>query len=96
MPVLEAAHIRPYSQEGDHSFKNGLCLRSDIHRLFDRGYVTVDPDYAFRVSEHLRSNWKNGKAYYALDGSKILVPRSRDERPDPAMLEWHRDVVFKG
>ncbi len=23
---------------------NGLLLRSDLHKLFDRGYITVEPD----------------------------------------------------
>jgi putative restriction endonuclease len=32
-----------------HRVSNGLPLRSDIHRLFDRGYVTVTPDYRFEV-----------------------------------------------
>ena len=41
LPALEAAHIRPYSQDGRHEVTNGLLLRSDIHRLFDLGYVTV-------------------------------------------------------
>jgi putative restriction endonuclease len=51
LPVLEAAHIKPYGQGGAHDITNGITLRSDIHRLFDLGYVTVTPDYRFRVSE---------------------------------------------
>jgi putative restriction endonuclease len=43
LPVLEAAHIRPYGSEGSHEIVNGLLLRADIHRLFDAGYVTVTP-----------------------------------------------------
>ncbi len=41
LPVLDAAHIRPYGQDGPHDPRNGLLLRSDIHTLFDQGYVTV-------------------------------------------------------
>ena len=44
-PVLEAAHILPISQGGRHELSNGLLLRSDVHRLFDNGYVTIAPDY---------------------------------------------------
>src|SRR5439155_9699074 len=43
LPVLEAAHIRPYAEGGEHVLSNGLLLRSDLHTLFDLGYVTVDP-----------------------------------------------------
>jgi putative restriction endonuclease len=35
LPVLEAAHIRPYATGGKHALSNGLLLRSDLHRLFD-------------------------------------------------------------
>jgi len=41
LPVLEAAHIRPVSEGGLHRIDNGLLLRSDVHTLFDRGYVEV-------------------------------------------------------
>ena len=34
-----------------------------------RGYVTVTPDYKFRVSRRLENDWKNGKVYYASTGS---------------------------
>lgn len=37
LPVLEAAHIRPVSAGGEHELPNGLLLRSDVHRLLDRG-----------------------------------------------------------
>ncbi len=43
LPVLEAAHIKPYAEGGVHDLPNGLLLRSDLHRLFDQGYMTVDP-----------------------------------------------------
>ncbi len=45
-----AAHIIPYGAGGKHEIPNGLLLRADIHKLFDRGYVTVTPKYRFRVS----------------------------------------------
>jgi putative restriction endonuclease len=37
LPVLEAAHIKPYSVVMRHEVSNGLLLRSDLHRLFDEG-----------------------------------------------------------
>jgi putative restriction endonuclease len=77
LPVLEAAHIRPYAETGSHEVSNGLLLRSDIHRLFDRGYVTVTPDYRFRVSSRLREEYRNGRVYYELDGREIVLPEDR-------------------
>ena len=52
-PVLEAAHIRPVTAGGEHRLDNGLLLRSDVHTLFDRGYLGVDPAYRLRVSPRL-------------------------------------------
>ena len=45
-PVLQAAHIRPVTAGGEHRLDNGLLLRSDVHTLFDRGYLGVDPGSA--------------------------------------------------
>ena len=95
LPVLEAAHIRPYGSEGSHEVVNGLLLRADIHRLFDAGYVTVTPDRRFVVSQRLAQEWENGKAYYAMDGREIALPRRAADRPDPELLRWHNENVFE-
>ena len=94
LPVLEAAHIRPVSEGGEHAISNGLLLRSDVHTLFDRGYVTVTPDLRFRVSSRLNTDWNNGKVYYQLDKREIHTPVDPPCRPDRAALEWHADTVF--
>lgn len=94
LPVLEAAHIRPVATGGGHRVDNGLLLRSDIHTLYDRGYVTVTPDYHFRVSERLRRDWKNGRVYYELNGQPIHLPSDAASQPNRTELEWHADTVF--
>ncbi len=96
VPVLEAAHIRPYAAQGPHLVSNGLLLRSDIHRLFDLGYVTVTPKHEFRVSSRLEYEFHNGRDYYELEGRPLIVlPKSRQERPASEYLEWHNDMVFR-
>ena len=52
---MDAAHIKPYDQSGPHSISNGLLLRSDIHKLFDKGYMTITNDYKIEV--RIESNW---------------------------------------
>jgi putative restriction endonuclease len=96
LPVLEAAHIKPVSENGTHRIGNGLLIRSDIHRLFDRGYVTVTPDYRFVVSPKLKADFDNGEVYYRLSGNEIWVPQDPSKRPDRESLEWHADTVFLG
>ena len=94
LPVLEAAHIRPVTSGGEHEVSNGILLRSDIHTLFDRGYVTVTPNYAFQVSKRLNSDWSNGKVYYNLAGQRIQLPADRSCWPSQQTLEWHADTIF--
>jgi putative restriction endonuclease len=95
LPVLDVAHIQGYAAGGPHEVRNGLLLRTDIHRLFDRGYVTVSPDLRFEVSARLREEFENGRTYYALHGKEIRPPRARADRPDPALLRWHNEQVFE-
>jgi putative restriction endonuclease len=52
LPALEAAHIQHVTEEGKHRIDNGLLLRSDIHRLFDSGYVTITPAGSFGSGLH--------------------------------------------
>ena len=95
LPALEACHIRPVSEGGQHRIDNGLLFRSDVHRLFDRGYVTVTPDHRFRVSQRLKTDFANGEPYYPLHGKVIWLPAKSEQRPSSEFLEWHADAVFR-
>jgi putative restriction endonuclease len=94
LPVLEAAHIRPVSEGGQHDVANGLLLRSDVHTLFDRGYVTITPEYELRVSRRLRDEFDNGEEYFGMQGAELWLPPSVENRPGRVALEWHNDVMF--
>lgn len=94
LPALDAAHIRPFSQEGPHETRNGLLLRADLHRLFEKGYMTITPDYELEVSNRLRDDYQNGKSYYPLRGTRISVPPLEGERPTADLLTWHNQNVF--
>ena len=93
-PVLQAAHIRPVAAGGEHRLDNGLLLRSDIHTLFDRGYLGVDRRYHLLVSPRLRADFSNGDQFYAKAGQVIDLPEHKAARPGREFLEWHLDEVF--
>lgn len=95
LPVLDAAHILPISKGGIHSPDNGLLLRSDIHTLFDLGYVSIDQSHRFMVSPKLRSEWSNGRVYYELAGKVVRLPVRTDMWPASEFLERHNDEVFR-
>jgi putative restriction endonuclease len=96
LPVLQAAHIRPVSEGGGHRVDNGLLLRSDVHTLFDRGYVTVAPDLRVMVSSRLKKDFDNGEHYYQYHGREVWTPAKEPDRPNKSVLEFHRDAVFLG
>src|SRR5437867_1879221 len=78
-----------------HEVPNGLLLRSDLHRLFDKGYVGATPDHQFVVSKRLKDDFANGRSYYPLDGQRLHLPRSAADHPDRRQLEWHMDSRFR-
>lgn len=92
--ILEASHIKPYAQGGSHSPTNGLLLRQDIHTLFDRGYITVTPEYRVEVSKRIRQEFNNGDDYYAMHGRQIRLPELEQLRPSRELLGWHNETVF--
>lgn len=94
LPVLEAGHIRPYSEGGEHRIDNGLLLRRDLHTLFDRGYVTVTPEMEVVVSKRLEDEFHNGKEYLQMSGHPLLRPARPSDRPNPQFLAWHNRHRF--
>ena len=97
LPVLEAAHIQPYSEKGPHLVSNGLLLRSDLHKLFDDGYITVTEDLHVEVSRRIREEFENGHEYYKYGGNPLLnPPYTSTERPSWEFLRWHNENRFLG
>ena len=92
LPVLEAAHIKPYAESGPHLVSNGLLLRSDLHILFDEGYVTVTEDYRVQVSRRIKEQYENGHEYYQYRDKPLRVlPGAEGERPARDFLRWHNE-----
>jgi putative restriction endonuclease len=96
IPALEAAHIRDYHDVSEHSINNGILFRADIHKLFDRGYVTVTPDYHFEVSKRIKEEFENGRDYYRLNGTAIRLPSNPSHQPLLDALAWHNENRFLG
>lgn len=96
LPILDAAHIKPVSVSGTHSISNGLLLRTDIHGLYDRGYMTITPDYHIEVSKRLDEEYGNGKIYYNYHGLLVPnLPNKRSELPNAEALQWHNAHVYR-
>lgn len=90
LPVLEAAHIQAYSESGPHAISNGLLLRADLHRLFDRHYITITPELKIEVSKRIHEEYENGKDYYKLHGNNLaILPKHPNDLPSRQYIEWH-------
>jgi putative restriction endonuclease len=94
--VLDDAHVKAYAEGGEHEVRNGLALRTDLHKLFDRGYVTVDDQLRLVVGRLLKADFDNGRSYYALHGTQLALPHDAMQRPDVDALAWHREHRFLG
>jgi putative restriction endonuclease len=93
LPVLEAAHIKPYSAGGPHQPENGLLLRSDLHTLFDQGYMTIDAtELKVVVSGRIREEFENGRDYYQLHGRAIRLPNESSSLPSREYLAFHNSL----
>jgi len=97
LPVLDAAHIKPYTEQGPHDTRNGILLRKDLHTLFDRGFITVTGDYFIEVSKKIKENYGNGKEYYAFHGKQLSnMPDAPIDKPAKDFLQWHNENIYVG
>jgi putative restriction endonuclease len=94
-PVLQAAHIRPVTDGGEHRLDDELLLRSDVHALFDHGYLGVDPGYRLHVSLRLREEFRQGEQFYERARQAVALLTRRADWPGGEFLEWHLDTIFK-
>jgi hypothetical protein len=67
--VLEAAHIIPVTSGGTDDKDNGICLRVDIHRLFDSGNIRIQPSGDLKFSDAVCES----DNYKGLP-SKVIIP----------------------
>jgi len=94
-PEVHAAHIRPVSDRGPDSIRNGLALSGTVHWMFDRGLISVGapPDYPILTSKRgLPANVQR------LFNPDMMLRKPADERfwPAPNYIDFHRKEIFKG
>lgn len=88
--LLDAAHIIPDGHpRGEPIVPNGLAFCKIHHAAFDRNIIGVRPDLTVEVKEEvLRENdgpmLRHG--IQEMNGTHLLVPRVKGERPDPSRL----------
>ncbi len=96
--LLNASHIIPWSKDEENRVnpRNGLCLNAIHDRAFDRGLMTITPEFTVKISKSV----KTGRTSNALqdfllrfDGLEINKPARF--LPDPKFLKYHNRNVFR-
>ena len=95
---LVASHIVPWSrsQEERVNPRNGLCLNSIHDQAFDRGFITITPDFQIKISRAL-GDFEREKAvqifFMKYENQKINLPNKF--LPTKAFLDYHYLNIFK-
>jgi len=87
--VLEAAHIIPYSKSQNNDSTNGLCLRADIHSLYDLGIISITEDLVVYVSSRMTD-----PEYTKFDKKVLELPIRAKTRINRSFLKWHFENIF--
>lgn len=98
--LLIASHIRDYSKCAQNQRvepTNGLLLNTFHDKLFDKGLITVLPDYTIKLSETLKNQASPNNEFaarwiYGIEGTTIDIPKRF--KPDAEYLKWHNQEKF--
>lgn len=93
--LLIASHIIPWAIDKKNRMNpcNGLCLNALYDMAFDRGFITITPDYYLRLSGILKIlNPANKIFFIPYDKKKISLPQRF--LPSKEFIEYHNKHVF--
>jgi putative restriction endonuclease len=95
--VLVASHIVPWSVNEKERLnpRNGLCLNALHDKAFDKGYITITPDYKIKISQQLslrESNNAMQELFLKYQNQPIHIPEKFT--PSKEFLDYHNHSVF--
>lgn len=95
--LLVASHIVPWAKDEKNRLNphNGLCLNSIHDKAFDRGFITITPDYKVKVSKYL-SDFKKDRSvddfFLKYEQHSIHLPDKF--LPSKEFLAYHHQHIF--
>lgn len=87
--ALEAGHLYSYARLGEHHEHGGLLLRRDVHRLFDDGFLAVNPG-TLRIDTSAKLD--PFPQYAQLAGHPLAMPL-RDAQVEWVAKHWQQHRV---
>lgn len=94
--LLIASHIVPWARNEKERMnpQNGLCLNALHDMAFDKGLITITPDYKVRISEILKSQIDtNIDKYFSPFENKTIILPGRF-LPQREFLDYHATNIF--
>lgn len=96
--LLVASHIVPWAKDERNRLnpRNGLCLNSLHDKSFDKGFITITPDFKIKVSEYLVDLKKENAAtdlFLKYQNQSIILPDKF--LPSKDFLDYHHKNIFK-
>ena len=73
---IEAAHIKPVKDNGEYVADNGLLLKADLHKTFDKYFWSINPDtLILECKKNKLGEFRKyeGKKLYKLDDIKTQM-----------------------
>ena len=93
--LVEAAHIRDWSDAHDDAATNGIALSPTYHWLFDNGLFTLDDRWHVRISPAARDCLGTVDELLGVhDGHAVHLPADRTLWPGQDYLAWHRSQRY--
>lgn len=90
--AIEAGHINPYRGDDDNHPENGLLLRKDIHALFDKDLIGIEP---LSKSIQLHPSLE-GSHYSDLNGKRLILSNNSPYKPSLLALNIRWEQFVRG
>lgn len=95
---LIAGHIKPWSVDEKNRLnpQNGIAINALHDKAFDKGLLTITPDFKIKISPILvkQKKLKTIEEYFLKYNDKDIILPSRF-LPNAEFLKYHNDVIFK-
>lgn len=95
---LVSSHIVPWAVDDKNRLnpRNGICLNSLHDKAFDKGFITITPDYRVKVSDFFKDHLgdiASNDLFSKYESQKISLPDKF--LPSKEFLEYHYSKIFK-
>jgi len=91
--MVDACHIKPFSESRDDTISNGISLAPNLHRAFDRGLITITANYRVRISREFKEN-NTPFSLHQFENRMLLLPELPKDYPSIENLIWHNKERF--